>query len=517
MTLPALVLSPDFLPGHDRLNGRRWAAQLLLRLWAQAADHEPLHFLGLEPGAVQLLDEPLRHAGFRGAVQQLPITDPEALAPVGALFLPDPSIGTWASWRQATGAHRFSLIGQIHTLSTTAALGMLDALVYEPVQSWDALICTSSAGRAVVQALWADRASQLQHRFGGHPPAAPQMPVIPLPLAAESFQLADLCPHQARVALDLPAEAAVVLWLGRLSMLTKADPWPAYQVLNRVAQQLQRPLVLLECGPDDTPEQAAHFSELRQHCPAIQFRRLGGGDAVPETLKQKALAASDLLLSLVDNVQETFGLSVVEALAAGKPVVAADWDGYRDLVQDGVDGFLVSSRWAEPAAAASFPLGWIHRLQLSSFPHISGTLAQLVQLDLAAAAEAVLTVLSNPALARAMGRAARQRAQQRFSASVVMAAYQELFAELEQRRSAATLESAPMPPLRLDPVRCFAGFACGFNPLSIPIGSSSLPLPRTLIEARSPFEQQLRLVLPQRDSVDVAQAFARKHGGPWQL
>ena len=86
MTLPALVLSPDFLPRHDRLNGRRWAAQLLLRLWAQAADHEPLHFLALEPGAVQLLDEPLRHAGFRGAVQQLPITDPEALAPVGALF-----------------------------------------------------------------------------------------------------------------------------------------------------------------------------------------------------------------------------------------------------------------------------------------------------------------------------------------------------------------------------------------------------------------------------------------------
>lgn len=516
MTLPALVLSPDFLPGHDKLNGRRWAAQLLLRLWAQAAGQEPLHFLGLEPGAVQLLEEPLWRAGFRGPVQQLPITDPEALAPVGALFLPDPSIGAWASWRQATGAHRFSLIGQIHTLSTTAALGMLDALVYEPVQSWDALICTSRAGRAVVEALWADRASQLQRRFSGQCPAAPQMPVIPLPLAAESFQVADLCPQQARAVLDLPAEAAVVLWLGRLSMLTKADPWPAYRVLNQVAQQLQRPLVLLECGPDDTPEQAAHFCELRRHCPGVQFRRLGGGDAVPETLKQQALAASDLLLSLVDNVQETFGLSVAEALAAGKPVVAADWDGYRDLVQDGVDGFLVPSRWAEPAHAASFPLGWIHRLQLSSFPHISGTLAQLVQLDLAAAAEAVLTVLSNPALARAMGRAARQRAQQRFSASVVMAAYQELFTELEQRRAAAVPDRNTQPPLRLDPVQCFSGFASGFSPARLLASPVASPLPRALIEARGPFEQQLRLVLPHAPEA-VRQALALKHGGPWQL
>ena len=51
--------------------------------------------------------------------------------------------------------------------------------------------------------------------------------------------------------------------------------------------------------------------------------------------------AADLVVSLVDNIQETFGLVIVEAMASGLPVVATDWNGYRDLVVDGETGFLV--------------------------------------------------------------------------------------------------------------------------------------------------------------------------------
>ena len=43
----------------------------------------------------------------------------------------------------------------------------------------------------------------------------------------------------------LTSNHAVVIWLGRLSLLTKIDPWPTYAVLERVARQLGRPLVLL--------------------------------------------------------------------------------------------------------------------------------------------------------------------------------------------------------------------------------------------------------------------------------
>ena len=46
--------------------------------------------------------------------------------------------------------------------------------------------------------------------------------------------------------------------------------------------------------------------------------------------------------------------------------------------------------------------------EFSNFPFISGSLAQLVQLDLEAAEAAVSTLLCDPKLSLAMGNAARQ-------------------------------------------------------------------------------------------------------------
>lgn len=54
-------------------------------------------------------------------------------------------------------------------------------------------------------------------------------------------------------------------------------------------------------------------------------------------------AAADIFCSLSDNVQESFGLAIVEAMAAGLPVVASNWDGYRDTVEHGITGILVDS------------------------------------------------------------------------------------------------------------------------------------------------------------------------------
>ena len=140
----------------------------------------------------------LRDQGFDGELNGLDLLSPEKVIPWGGLFLPDPSIGRWALWRQPVGASAFSLIGQIHTLSTPAALAHLQDLVTEPVQPWDALICSSTAGRSVVETVLRSRAPQ--HSFNNRklwqkgPEAVcdaneehlrasrPQLPVIPLPL-----------------------------------------------------------------------------------------------------------------------------------------------------------------------------------------------------------------------------------------------------------------------------------------------------------------------------------------------
>ena len=51
--------------------------------------------------------------------------------------------------------------------------------------------------------------------------------------------------------------------------------------------------------------------------------------------------------------EEDFGISMVEALAAGTPVLAADSGGARDIVRPGQDGVLI----ANPADPASIRAG----------------------------------------------------------------------------------------------------------------------------------------------------------------
>ena len=58
--------------------------------------------------------------------------------------------------------------------------------------------------------------------------------------------------------------------------------------------------------------------------------------------RAKTLGSARALLHLI-NFNEPFGLSVVEALACGTPVIANDRGSMRELIVHGVTGFLVNS------------------------------------------------------------------------------------------------------------------------------------------------------------------------------
>ena len=125
----------------------------------------------------------------------------------------------------------------------------------------------------------------------------------------------------------------------------------------------------------------------------------------------------------------------------------------------------------------------------AELPAVAGALAQLVQLDLAAAEMALLTVLSQPNMARAMGAAAARRARDLFAPEVVMAAHEELFVELEQccRKAPADAHSArPVSP-QLDPVRVFERFASHHFTAIPGIDASLQTLPESVRQQRAPF------------------------------
>ncbi|HKB07112.1 MAG TPA: glycosyltransferase family 4 protein, partial [Candidatus Polarisedimenticolia bacterium] len=71
------------------------------------------------------------------------------------------------------------------------------------------------------------------------------------------------------------------------------------------------------------------------------FERVTFLGELPQSRVSRLMAVADLLLHLSNCRLENFGLVVAEAMAAGLPVVAADWGGLRDLVVSGETGLLV--------------------------------------------------------------------------------------------------------------------------------------------------------------------------------
>ena len=155
-------------------------------------------------------------------------------------------------------------------------------------------------------------------------------------------------PHErdaARAALGIAADEVVALFVGRVSYHAKAHPHAMYAGLQAAAQRTGRKLVLIQCGwfANEHIKQAFGDGAART-CPEVRALFTDGKDP---NRRRQSWAAADLFVSLSDNIQETFGLAPIEAMAAGLPVVVTDWNGYKDTVRDGLDGFRIPT-WMLP-------------------------------------------------------------------------------------------------------------------------------------------------------------------------
>lgn len=83
--------------------------------------------------------------------------------------------------------------------------------------------------------------------------------------------------------------------------------------------------------------------------PQIHGERVRYHGTVGGTQRLRALGSARALLHLI-NFEEPFGLSVVEAMACGTPVIAMRRGSMPELIEHGVNGFLVDS--VEEAVAA---------------------------------------------------------------------------------------------------------------------------------------------------------------------
>ncbi len=390
-------------------------------------------------------------------INWVPLVRPKGLHHAGLLYRPDANIASDA-WRRAAhgGDRAYSICGVTHTTATHTIMESLAALLTAPLHSWDALVCTSHAVRDSVRSILEAAAEHLKSHLGATRLPMPQIPLIPLGVDCNAYAFSQGARQDARKALGIDKDETLVVFLGRLSFHSKAHHVPMYLALEQAARGHR--VVLLQAGWFGSESvEAAFRDEARQFCPSVRCLFADGRDA---KVREQVWAAADVSTSLVDNFQETFGLTPIEAMAAGLPSVVSDWNGYRDTVRDGIDGFRVPTVSMPSGTGGDLADRYDWGIDSYDFYIFHGS--QLVAVDVDAAAEAYRKLITDPALRARMGQAARQRARAEFDWSVVRSRYVTLWQDLAERRRADPafhLRNGPhRRPDRADPFTMFASY-----------------------------------------------------------
>ena len=408
-----------------------------------------------------------------------------APARAGVLLSGQPYLSELA-WirRHAAKDDAYSIVGTIFAFASATHREQMMQSAMAPLHEWDAFICSSPTLEETVRRTFDVWEDYLRERLGGarvsDPTAAirlprPQLPVIPFGVDAKAIDAhaADAGARKAlRAAHGIADTDVVVYFLGRLSFYDKAFPQAMFKAVEAAQRNtgVKTRLLLTGWFPAGEKDRARFAEAARRYAPDANVVVLDGNDA---DVVARCWAAADVFLLLSDTILETFGQALVEAMAAGLPLVVSDWDGYRSIVRDGVDGILVPTLGA-PGGPLGETLSLLQSLDAVSYPQYAGSVAQHTAVHVGRAAEALSRLIASPELRASMGTAGKRRATEVFSWPVITRQYTELLAELAERRrharSAAGTPASPaasgartdpavhrMNPLRGDPFVDFRG------------------------------------------------------------
>lgn len=515
MSANAVILfEPDgYVLDGPKLMGRQAAGHAFLRAAVAGRGGEPLQCYTPNRSSAAAFARLVAQLDPRAKSDWIEPARLDRLAAAGTLYVPGPVLGDHARLRLRAGPAAYSLVGVTHTTASHGAMDAIAGLMVDPLAPWDALICTSKAVVGTVETVLEAERDYLAWRLGGAlAPPMPRLPCIPLGVHTADFSFSDKERERARALLGLARDETVALFVGRLSYHAKAHPHAMYLGLERAARSTGKRIALVQCGwfANDAIADAIRSGAAR-YAPAIRALFTDGRD---EEQRKLSWAAADFFISLSDNVQETFGLAPVEAMAAGLPSVVTDWDGYKDTIRDAVDGYRIAT--AMPAAGFGDLFTAAHETGEANYDHYCGLVCRTVSVDLDQLTARLVELVESPERRRELGHHARMRARAEFDWALIYARYRALYAELaDVRREALTREDmkswlarAPRAsPARLDPFRPFAHYpthAIGpETPIALSPGVSSKDY---LALASDPLFSYLPAALPDEQTVRAIMA-----------
>ncbi len=307
-----------------------------------------------------------------------------------------------ARMRNKYSEHIFPITGPIHSLSYAEYGSAFLRHLWPGCTKRDSIVCTSGPGLQAVDNFF----NWLRQAYGldeyGYP--APQLAKIPL--GVDTDMLAPGEPTNGEDPIRL-------LVFGRISHHSKMDLLPLIRALHRLLSDGMAPEaveLILAGWADDDDDFLPTFKDYVANIGIPLTVQLRPSESEKLELFQKA----DIFISIADNPQETFGITLLEAGACGVPAVVSDYNGYRDIVVHGETGLLVPTIGPDATIDANIlaPLTFgnqYHQL-----------LSQRTAVEIPALAGALQILIGSPETRMKMGIKARERVLEKFTWQTVI-------------------------------------------------------------------------------------------------
>jgi len=213
----------------------------------------------------------------------------------------------------------------IHDHCGFTALAMADRISTPIVHTLHGQFTAATAAFYLRHAHKAVLVGVSQAQLASAPPQLAPFAVIPNPIDVSAWPLCE-------------RKDDYLLWIGRMT----PEKGPQRAIVAAAAAGV--PLIL--AGVIQPGQQAFFDSEIAPHLDGDRVRFIGevGGE------RKLSLFARARALLMPIRWEEPFGMVMVEAMASGTPVIAFPEGAARELVRDGVTGFLVEDEQAMAAA-----------------------------------------------------------------------------------------------------------------------------------------------------------------------
>lgn len=370
----------------------------------------------------------------------LPVTDSDQLVFLTAGRFLNALAVARQKWKQ----HQAPVCGFIHSInSARIALALLQQC-FVGLSEADLLFCSSRAGMKTIDAYIAEINHLLPQEL--HYPARRVL----VPLGVNIPVVLQDAGKNLRQLLNIGQQVSTAMYFGRLSQGSKCDLGPLLVALSQLLKR-RKDLFLIIAGDDTQTQESPRLQALAGELGCQRNLKIWINPSATE--KHLLYSGADFFVSPSDNMQETFGLTVAEAMAYGLPAIVSDWDGYRDLVRDGQTGFLVPT--VLPSRVEELRLCDCATSMLEE-----DALARSTTVDVEALSQKMETLAVDSNLRMQMGQASRNFIESCCSWRVVVKQYEEFWEEsLAKAKAKKSNSSESSHLLNLPLEKCFGHYA----------------------------------------------------------